>query len=118
MLGIPALAGSAAYAVAEALHWRGSLNDKPRVASKFYAVLTVSVLLGLALSAMKMSAVKMLFYAAVVNGVLASPLIVLVTLLTSDKRVMGERTNSPLLKSLGWITAVVMAVASIAMLLV
>ncbi|MFL6212817.1 MAG: NRAMP family divalent metal transporter, partial [Blastocatellia bacterium] len=118
MLGIPALAGSAAYAVAEALHWRGSLNDKPHVASKFYAVLTVSVLLGLAFSAMKVSAVKMLFYAAVVNGVLAPPLIVLVTLLTSDQRVMGERTNSPLLKILGWITAVVMAVASIAMLLV
>jgi NRAMP (natural resistance-associated macrophage protein)-like metal ion transporter len=118
MLGIPALAGSAGYAIAEALHWRGSLNDKPRVASKFYAVLAVSVLLGLALSATKMSAVKMLFYAAVVNGVLAPPLIVLVTLLTSDKRVMGERANSVLLKTLGWITAVVMAVASVAMLLV
>ena len=118
MLGIPALAGSAAYAVAEALHWRGSLNDKPRVASKFYGVLAASVVLGLALNAMKLNAVKMLFYAAVVNGVLAPPLIVLVTLLTSDERVMGKRTNTPLLKWLGWVTAVVMAAASIAMLLV
>jgi NRAMP (natural resistance-associated macrophage protein)-like metal ion transporter len=118
MLGIPALAGSAAYAIAEALHWRGSLNDKPRVASKFYVVLAVSVLLGLAVSAMKLNAVKMLFYAAVVNGVLAPPLIVLVTLLTSDERVMGKRTSSPLLKTLGWVTAIVMTAASIAMLLV
>jgi len=118
MLGIPALAGSAAYAVAEAMHWRGSLNDTPRIAPKFYGVLAAAVVLGLALNALKVNAVKMLFYAAVVNGVLAPPLIVLVTLLTSDKRIMGKHTNSPLIKWLGWITAVVMAVASIAMLLV
>jgi NRAMP (natural resistance-associated macrophage protein)-like metal ion transporter len=118
MLGIPALAGSASYAVAEALHWRGSLNDKPRIAPKFYGVLATAVVLGLALNAMKMNAVKMLFYAAVVNGMLAPPLIVLVTLLTSDERIMGKCTNSPLIKWLGWITAVVMTVASIAMLVV
>jgi NRAMP (natural resistance-associated macrophage protein)-like metal ion transporter len=118
MLGIPALAGSAAYAVAEARHWRGSLNDKPRIAPKFYGVLAAAVVLGMALDAMKLNAVKMLFYAAVVNGVLAPPLIVLVTLLTSDERVMGKRTNPPLIKWLGWITAVVMAAASIAMFIV
>jgi NRAMP (natural resistance-associated macrophage protein)-like metal ion transporter len=118
MLGIPALAGSAAYAIAEAMHWRGSLDDKPRIAPKFYGVLAAAVVLGLALNALKVNAVKMLFYAAVVNGVLAPPLIVLVTLLTSDKRIMGKRTNSPLIKYLGWITAVVMAAASIAMLVV
>lgn len=118
MLGIPALAGSAAYAVAEALDWRGSLDDKPRIAPKFYGVLAAAVALGLALSALKVSAVKMLFYAAVVNGVLAAPLIVLVILLTSDKRIMGRCTNSPLLKTLGWITALVMAVASVAMFFV
>ncbi|MFY9570193.1 MAG: divalent metal cation transporter, partial [Blastocatellia bacterium] len=105
MLGIPALAGSAACAVAEALHWRGSLNDRPRVAKKFYGVLGASVALGLALNYFKVNAVKMLFYAAVINGVLAPPLIVLVTMLTSDKKVMGERVNSPWLKWLGWATA-------------
>jgi NRAMP (natural resistance-associated macrophage protein)-like metal ion transporter len=118
MLGIPALAGSAAYAVAEAMHWRGSLNDRPRVARKFYAVLAISVLLGLALNYLKLNPVKMLFYAAVINGVLAPPLIVLVTLLTSDKKVMGNRANGPLLRWLGWITAAVMAIASVAMLIV
>jgi NRAMP (natural resistance-associated macrophage protein)-like metal ion transporter len=118
MLGIPALAGSAAYAVAEALHWRGSLDDKPRIAPKFYGVLAAAVALGLALNVMKMNAVKMLFYAAVINGVLAPPLIVLVILLTSDKRIMGKCTSSPLLKTLGWLTALVMAAASVAMFLV
>lgn len=118
MLGIPALAGSAAYAVAEAMHWRGSLDDRPRVAKKFYGVLAVAVALGLAMNYLKFSAVKMLFYAAVVNGVLAPPLIVLVTMLTSDKKVMGKRVSPPLLKWLGWATALVMAAATIAMLVV
>jgi NRAMP (natural resistance-associated macrophage protein)-like metal ion transporter len=118
MLGIPALAGSAAYAVTEAMHWRGSLDDRPRVAKKFYGVLAAAVVLGLVLNFLEVNAVKMLFYAAVVNGVLAPPLIVLVTMLTSDKKVMGSRVNSPLLKWLGWLTAVVMAAATIAMIVV
>ena len=118
MLGIPALAGSAACAVAEAMHWRGSLNDRPRVARKFYGVLAASVALGLAMNLLNVNAVKMLFYAAVINGVLAPPLIVLVTMLTSDKKVMGDRINPPLLKWLGWATAFVMAAATIAMIVV
>ena len=118
MLGIPALAGSAAYAVSEAMHWRGSLSDRPPVAKKFYGVLAAAVALGLALNYLEVNAVKMLFYAAVVNGVLAPPLIVLVTMLTSDEKVMGSRGNSPLLKWLGWLTAAVMAAATIAMMVV
>jgi Mn2+/Fe2+ NRAMP family transporter len=118
MLGIPALAGSAAYAVAEAMHWRGSLNDRPRVAKKFYGVLAAAVVIGLALNYLKINAVKMLFYAAVVNGVLAPPLIVLVTMLTSDKTVMGERVSSRWLKFAGWATAIVMTAATIAMVVV
>ena len=67
------------------------------------------------LKAMRLDAVKMLFWSAVTNGVLAPPLIALLVLLTSDTKVMGERVNSPLLRWLGWITAAVMAVAAVAM---
>lgn len=115
MLGVPVLAGSAAYAIAEARHWHGSLDDKPKVASKFYSVLAVAVLIGLGLNYFQVNAVKMLFWAAVVNGILAPPLVVLVTLLTSDKKVMGDRTSPPVLKILGWMTAILMTCASIAM---
>ena len=118
VLGIPALAGSAAYAVAEAMHWRGSLDDRPKVAKKFYSVLAVAVLLGLLINFLKINAVKMLFYSAVINGVLAPPLIVLVTMLTSDHEVMGERVNSTWLKIIGWTTAAVMAAASVAMIVI
>jgi NRAMP (natural resistance-associated macrophage protein)-like metal ion transporter len=115
MIGVPVLAGSCAYAVAEAEGWRGSLEDTPRLARRFYAVVAVSMLVGLILSFVGLDAVTMLFWSAVVNGVLASPLIVLVVLLTSDHTVMGKRVNSPLLRWLGWATAVVMTAAAVGM---
>jgi NRAMP (natural resistance-associated macrophage protein)-like metal ion transporter len=115
MLGVPVLAGAAAYAVAEARMWRGTLEVKPGLARKFYAVVAVSMLLGLALNYAGIHAVKMLFLAAVLNGVLAPPLIVLVVLLTSNKKVMGRRVNPPILKWLGWATAAIMAAAAIGM---
>lgn len=117
MLGVPILAGSAAYAVAEAMHWRGSLDDRPGVAPKFYAVLGASVLLGLLLNYLNVNPIRALFWAAVVNGVLAPPLVVVVTLLTSDPQVMEGRTNSPLLRILGWVTAALMGVAAVALVL-
>jgi NRAMP (natural resistance-associated macrophage protein)-like metal ion transporter len=115
MLGVPVLAGSAAYAIAEARLWRGTLEDKPRLAKKFYAVVAVSMLLGLSLNYAGIHAVKMLFLAAVLNGVLAPPLIILVVLLTSSKKVMGHRVNPPVLKWLGWATAAIMAAAAMGM---
>ena len=94
ILAVPVLAGSTAYAVAEAKDWRGSLEDRPHLSQKFYAVIAVSVALGLVVDFIGLPAVKMLFYSAVLNGLLAPPLIVLVVLLTSNPKVMGERVNS------------------------
>jgi len=116
MLGIPVLAGSAAYGVTEGLHWRGSLNDRPKRAIKFYAVLGIAVLLGLLLNYLRLDAVRMLFWAAVLNGILAPPLIGLVTKLSSDKTVMGSRTNPTILTIMGWTTTAVMGAATLLML--
>ena len=116
MLAVPVLAGSAAYAVAEAREWRGTLQDRPnRMSRKFYGVVAVSMLLGLALDFVGFNAVKMLFYSAVLNGLLAPPLIVLVVLLTSKPELMGTRVSSPLLRCLGWATAAIMTAAAIGM---
>src|SRR6202171_1805557 len=116
MLGVPVLVGSCAYAVAEGAAWRGSMADKPRSARKFYAVMAVAMALGLALNYLGFNAVKMLFWSAVINGLLAPPLILLVVLLTSSHKVMGKCVNSPLLRYLGWATLVVMTVAAVAMI--
>ena len=116
MLGVPVLAGSCAYAVAEGAAWKCSLEQKPRRAPKFYSIMAIAMLIGLALNFARLDAVKMLFYSAVVNGLLAPPLILLVILLTSDPKVMGPRVNPPLLRLLGWITFVVMVAAAVGML--
>ncbi len=115
LLAVPVLAGSAAYAVAEAMHWRASLDDRPRVGAKFYVVLAAAVLLGLGIEWLEIDAVEALFYAALVNGLLAPPLVVLVTLLTSDHRVMGKHVNPPLLRWLGWATFAIMLAAAAAL---
>jgi Mn2+/Fe2+ NRAMP family transporter len=79
-------------------------------------VLAVSMLLGIALNYAGLNAIKLLFTTAVINGVLAPPLILIVLLLTGDKTVMGQAVNSRLLGWLGWITFVVMVVAALGLL--
>jgi len=115
ILAVPVLAGSAAYAVSEAAGWRGTLEDRPPLSRKFYALIAVAMLLGLTLDFVGFNAVKMLFYSAVLNGVLAPPLIVLVVLLTSNSKIMGIRVNSRPLRYVGWATAVIMTAACIGM---
>ena len=116
MLGVPVLAGSCAYAIAEAADWVGSLEVHPPLAHGFYAVIAIAMALGLGLDYAGLNAVKMLFWSAVLNGALAPPLLILVVLLTSRADVMGEHRNGPLLRWLGWTCAVVMLIATVIML--
>jgi NRAMP (natural resistance-associated macrophage protein)-like metal ion transporter len=117
MLAVPVLAGSCAYAIAEAATWsEASLSDRPRQAPRFYGVIALAMLIGLGLNFAGLNAVRMLFWSAVLNGVLAPPLVVLIVLLTSDAKVMGDRINSRTANLLGWICAAAMSIAAIAML--
>ncbi|HVC18785.1 MAG TPA: divalent metal cation transporter [Vicinamibacterales bacterium] len=113
MLAVPVLAGSCAYAIAEASAWRGSLDRRPSRAKNFYIVLAVAMALGIALNYAGLDAIKLLFTAAVVNGVLAPPLILIVLLLTRDRTVMGDAVNSRTLGLLGWLALVVMVLAGL-----
>jgi NRAMP (natural resistance-associated macrophage protein)-like metal ion transporter len=116
MLAVPVLAGSCAYAIAEGAKWKdASLNLQPKLAQKFYAVIAVSILVGLAFDFARINAVKMLFWSAILNGLLAPPLVIMVVLLTSDRKVMGNQVNSPRMKVLGWACAIVMSAAAIAL---
>jgi NRAMP (natural resistance-associated macrophage protein)-like metal ion transporter len=114
MLAVPVLAGSCAYAIAEAAAWRGgSLAASPRRGRRFYSVLAVAVLIGLALDYAGFDAIRMLYTSAVVNGVLAPPLILIVVLLTRNRHVMGDAVNSRALDALGWAAFVLMSAAAI-----
>jgi Mn2+/Fe2+ NRAMP family transporter len=116
MLAVPVLAGSCAYAIAEGAKWRAaSLNLPPKLAHKFYAVIGVSILVGLAFDFAGLNAVKMLFWSAILNGLLAPPLVVMVVLLTSNRKVMGNRVNSLLMKALGWTCVFIMCGAAISL---
>ena len=96
MLAVPVLAGSCAYAIAEASAWRGSLDRRPRRAKKFYLVLTVAMAIGVGLNYAGFDAIRLLFTAAVINGFLAPPLILIVLLLTRDRTVMGDAITPPM----------------------
>jgi NRAMP (natural resistance-associated macrophage protein)-like metal ion transporter len=116
-VGVPVLAGSAAYAIAEAMDWPGGLESKVRNARGFYGVITAAMIGGLALGFTSINPIKALFYSAVINGVVAVPLTVLIVLLASRSSVLGKYTASRPLLVLGWMTALLMACASAGMLI-
>jgi Mn2+/Fe2+ NRAMP family transporter len=114
-IGVPVLAGSGAYAAAEVMNWKEGLQRPAGNARGFYAVIAVSVLLGLVLQYSSLSPMKALFWSAVINGIVAVPLVVVVVLLASNKAVMGTFTASRTMRALGWLTAAIMGVAAVSM---
>jgi Mn2+/Fe2+ NRAMP family transporter len=115
LIGVPVLAGSAAYALSEAMGWKWGLERKATDARRFYAVIAVSVLAGLGIQYLPISPMKALFWSAVINGVVAVPLMVVIILLASNKSVMGTFTVSRSLIILGWIATAVMSAAALRM---
>jgi Mn2+/Fe2+ NRAMP family transporter len=117
MLGVPVLAGSAAYAVAEAAGWEGSLSLRLEKGEgrAFYAVLATSMLGGVILCFTPTSAVQELFWSAVLNGVVAVPIMIVMMLLASRADAMAGHPVGPRLRVLGWAATAVMACAVVAM---
>jgi Mn2+/Fe2+ NRAMP family transporter len=115
LLAVPVLAGSAAYAVGEAFHWRVGLSQRPGRAKAFYGVITAATLVGAVLNFSALDPIKALFWSAVVNGVAAVPIMVMIMLLASERAVMRQFTLSPILKTLGWLATALMAGAAIGM---
>jgi Mn2+/Fe2+ NRAMP family transporter len=115
LIGVPVLAGSAAYALAEAMGWKEGLERKAKDARGFYGVIAVSVLAGLGIQYSPISPMKALFWSAVINGVVAVPLMVVIVILVSKKSVMGAFTASRPIVILGWIATAVMGAAAVRM---
>lgn len=113
LLGIPVLSGSAAYAVSESLKWKEGLHKKLNHAYSFYGVMIFSMLIGLGLNFIGLDSIKALIYSAVLNGCVAPIVLVLIVLLGSNKKIMGDFANSGILKIIGWMTVALMSVAAI-----
>jgi Mn2+/Fe2+ NRAMP family transporter len=115
MLALPVLAGSSAYALGETFGWHVGLARKPARAKAFYGCIAVATLLGVLLNFSPIDPIKALFWCAVINGIIAVPIMVVMMLLADDPKVMGAFAVTRRLKTLGWLATWTMAAAVIAM---
>jgi NRAMP (natural resistance-associated macrophage protein)-like metal ion transporter len=113
VLAVPVLTGSAAYGVAEAFGWRSGLDRQFKGAPQFYLVIVAATLVGMAINFLGINPITALVLSAVLNGLVAAPLIILIMLVSNDRAVMGQRTNGRLLNVVGWATAIVMGIAAV-----
>ena len=117
LLAIPVLAGSAAYAMAGAFKWKKGLELKPAMAKKFYAIIAISTLVGIALGFTPIDPIKALYWSAVINGIISVPIMAVMMLMAVRPEIMGKFTITRKLKILGWLATAVMATAVAAMFL-
>jgi Mn2+/Fe2+ NRAMP family transporter len=115
LLAVPVLAGSAAYASAEAFGWKSGLEYKPWEAAGFYAVIAAAMAVGMLLDLFNIDPIRALIWSAVVNGVISVPILAVMMVVASRRSVMGEFAISGSLKAMGWLTTAVMAAAAAAM---
>jgi Mn2+/Fe2+ NRAMP family transporter len=116
LLAIPILGASATYALKEFTGLRGSLATRARYRPSFYVILVLATLAGLAMNFTHLDPIRALFITAVINGVLAPPLLVLIILLGQDRAVMGHFRSGRLSLTLTWITAIFMGLAAALMI--
>jgi Mn2+/Fe2+ NRAMP family transporter len=117
MLAIPVLAGSAAYAVSETFGWRASLESKPRRARKFYTVIATATLLGVGVTLIGLDPIRALFLSALVNGLVAVPLMVLLMMISTKPAIVGQFRLPLYLRIVGWLATALMAAASLGFLI-
>jgi NRAMP (natural resistance-associated macrophage protein)-like metal ion transporter len=115
LLAIPAFTTSSAYIVTEAFGFREGLNEKPKDAPQFYALIVIGMLIAISMGLFRVDPIAALFWSAVINGVVAVPLLAAIVVLASDRRVMGRWASSPLARIWGWATVVVMGLAAMGM---
>ena len=116
LLAIPILAGSAAYAVGEACKWPVGLSRRPKEAVAFYSTLAASTALGVAITLSPINPIQALYWSAVINGVVAVPVMTVMMLMIGQSRVMGKFTIRGWLRWLGWTATMVMAASVIGMM--
>jgi len=117
MLAVPVLAGSAAYAIAETFRWRASLESKPHKAPQFHGVLTLAVGIGVLLNFLGLDPIRALFWSAVMNGIIAVPLMYMLMRMSANRAIVGEFTLPPHLRLFGWAATALMFIVSLVFLL-
>lgn len=114
LLAVPVLAGSASYALSESFGWKYGLYRKLKQAGAFYGVIIVSMLLGLLMNFIGLDTIKALIYSAILNGLVAPIILVLIVRISSDKKIMNGRANGKLGMALGWFITIIMILVACA----
>ena len=115
LLAMPILTGSSAYAVRDFFGLKGALADKPAYRPTFYGIMAIATVAGIAINLVGINPIRALFVTAIINGLVAPPLMVLIVLLGSSRDVMGERVSGRLSKTLCWVATAVMGAAAAAL---
>ena len=115
LLALPVLAGSAGYAVCETFRWKLGLDKKPGAARAFYGVIAGAMLLGMLIAFSPINPMRALYWSAIINGVLAAPVMVVMMLISSNGKIMGHLATSWRLRVAGWTATAVMAAAAVGM---
>lgn len=116
LLAVPILAGSASYAISETFGWKEGLYRKITTAHGFYGVIILATLVGFLINFIGINPIKALYYTAVINGLAAPILIVLILFIANNKRILGPRTNGWFSNTLGGLIVLLMSTAAIALL--
>jgi Mn2+/Fe2+ NRAMP family transporter len=117
LLSVPVLAGSAAYALGEARRWPVGLARQPLQAKAFYGAIAIATFLGAGANVLSLNPVKALVWAAVINGVVAVPVMALLMMMSTDARIMGRFKISKRWTVMGWLATLLMAGAAVAFVL-
>ncbi|MCE9617002.1 MAG: divalent metal cation transporter [Nitrosarchaeum sp.] len=116
MLAIPILSGSSAYALSEGFGWKQGLSKKFKEAKSFYLIIASSTVVGLWINFMGLDPIKALYYTAIINGIIAVPLLIAVIKVANDKKILHTHTNRRLSNVLGWVTVAIMGFSIIIMI--
>jgi NRAMP (natural resistance-associated macrophage protein)-like metal ion transporter len=115
LLAVPVMAGSASYGISEAFGWREGLYRKFTQAHGFYAVIALATIVGVLVNFTPIKPFQMLYYAAMLNGMAAPPLMILIMVIGNNRKIMGKYTNSKLSNIVGWFITGVVTIATIAL---
>jgi Mn2+/Fe2+ NRAMP family transporter len=114
-LAVPVLTGSTAYAIAESFGWKYGLDTKPKQAKQFYAVIAISTFIGALINFIGINPIAALFWTAVINGILAPPLLVIIMIVSNNKKIMGSNVNGRFTNFVGWAATIIMFAAAVGM---
>lgn len=117
LLAIPVLAGSASYALSESFGWKQGLYRTLGQAKAFYGVIIIAMVLGILLNFTQIDPIKALIYSAVLNGVIAPPILILIVRISGNRHIMGEHASGSTAKAVGWLTVALMTIAGAAALI-